>query len=134
MKKPNQLSSLLNKLFEHGKNYLGVHVNLLKLEVVDKTARILGTLVFIFVALFLGFGALAYLSVALVHWMGQYMSTSIACLILGAIFLVALYIIFAVKQKVFIDSFIRLLSSMLFEEKQEDNQQLVKQENKEGEQ
>lgn len=131
MKKPSQLSSLLNRLFEHGKSYLGVQVNLLKLEAVDKVARVLGTLVFIFVALFLGFGALAYLSVALVHWMSLYMSTSVACLILCAVFVITLYIIYLLRQKVFIDSFIRLLSSMLFEEKEEDDKQLVKPENKE---
>lgn len=103
------------KLLADCKDYIQTRYDLLRLELLDKLSQILGLIVLIIVALILVMGALAYFSVALVHLMSQVMPVSVACLILGCVLLIILLILYLNKEKLFINPFIRILSSLFFE-------------------
>ena len=103
------------KLLADCKDYIQTRYDLLRLELLDKLSQILGLIVLIIVALILVMGALAYFSVALVHLMSQVMPVSVACLILGCVLLIILLILYLNKEKIFINPFIRILSSLFFE-------------------
>ena len=103
------------KLLADCKDYIQTRYDLLRLELLDKLSQILGLIVLIIVALILVMGALAYFSVALVHLMSQIMPVSVACLILGCVLLIILLILYLNKEKIFINPFIRILSSLFFE-------------------
>lgn len=109
------------KLINDGKGYLKTQYDLLRLELLDKLSLILGLLVFVIVALFLLLGALAYFSVALIGWLVTCMPMSIACCVLGGVLLLILVVLFCMRQRWFIDPFIKLLASRLFPAKSNDD-------------
>lgn len=108
------------KLLEDSKEYLKTRYDLLRLELLDKLSLILGLLVLIIVALFILLAAVAYFSVALVGWMATCMPVSVACCILGGVLLIILLVIYLLRRQLFIDPFVKLLSSSLFTPKDED--------------
>ncbi|MBR1808040.1 MAG: phage holin family protein [Paludibacteraceae bacterium] len=108
------------KLLEDSKEYLKTRYDLLRLELLDKLSLILGLLVLIIVALFILLAAIAYFSVALVGWMAACMPVSVACCILGGVLLIILLAIYLLRRQLFIDPFVKLLSSSLFTPKDED--------------
>lgn len=108
--KPNQYE----QLWQDCKRYIATGFDLLRLELLDKLSRILGIIVLVIVALFIAFAAIAYFSVALVSLMMKAMSPAIACCILGVVLLIVLLILYLLREKIFINPFIKLLSNILF--------------------
>lgn len=106
------------KLFEDSKSYLKTRYDLLRLDLLDKLSFIVGLLVLIIVALFVALTALAFFSVAIVGWLAQCMSMSVACCILGGVLLLILLIIYFLRRRLFVDPFIRLFSKKLFTDKE----------------
>ena len=106
------------QLLDDGKSYLKTRYDLLRLELLDKLSKIFGQLVLIIVMLFLAMAMVAYLSVALVNALAGVMPVWLACVILAAIFIIAAAILFYNREKIFINPFVKLLSGLLFEEPQ----------------
>lgn len=104
------------QLWEDSKSYLKTRYDLLRLELLDKLSLILGILVLVIVAIFLALAAIAYFSVALVGWMGNVMPVAVACCILGGVFVIALITIYLLRERIFINPFVKMLSSILFSE------------------
>lgn len=109
-----QKPSTYNQLLEDAKAYLSTRYDLLRLELLDKLSSILGMLVLVFVMLFLVFGALAYLSVALVSWMAKVMPVSVSCLVLAGVLIIAAVVLYLLRERLFINKFVRWLSQLLF--------------------
>lgn len=107
------------QLLKDCEEYLRTRYDLLRLELLDKLSQIIGLLVLIIVASFLVMGAVAYFSVALVHVLSQVMSVSLACIILGVLLLCILLILYKQREKIFIDPFVKILSSLIFSENEE---------------
>ncbi len=108
------------KLIEDSKSYLQTRYDLARLELLDKTSKILGIFILIIVALLVLFTAIAYFSVALVHLMSQCMPVSAACCILGGVMLIVLLVLYLLRRPLFINPFVKLLSSSLFSPKDYD--------------
>lgn len=102
------------QLFDDCKAYLNTRFDLLRLDLLDKLSVILGMIVLVIVALFLGLAAIAYFSVALVGLMTKVMPLAVACVILGGVFVVAVIVLYLLRQKVFVDPFVKLLSPIIF--------------------
>ena len=109
-----QKPSTYNQLLEDAKAYLSTRYDLLRLELLDKLSSILGMLVLVFVMLFLVFGALAYLSVALVSWMAKVMPVSVSCLVLAGVLIIAAVVLYLLRERLFINKFVGWLSQLLF--------------------
>ena len=106
------------ELFDACKSYIKDGYDLLRLELLDKLSLILGLIVLIFAALFLCFGALSFFSVALIGVMTKAMPLSVACCILGGVLLLVALILYLLREQVFINPFIKLLSGIFFSDKQ----------------
>jgi len=111
------------QLLEDSKSYLKTRYDLLRLELLDKLSQIFGILVFAIVAMFLFMGAVAYFSVALVNTLGNVIPVWAACLILGVLLLIVLYVLNRNKEKLFINPFVKILSGLLFEQPRDEEQQ-----------
>lgn len=116
------------KLLSDCKDYLQIRYDLLRLELLDKLSWIIGLIVFVIVGSFLVMGAVAFFSVALVDVLDNMMPTWVACLILGALLLVILAILYSVRERLFINPFVKLLSSLLFSTDEETTESVVKKE------
>ncbi len=109
-----------DKILQDCLEYLRIRFDMLKLDTTDKLARILGTLVFIIVALLFGFGAIVFLSVAATVLLAECMPLWAACCVFALLFFVVLLIIIALKKTLFIDSFVQILYNIFFENKDEE--------------
>lgn len=109
------------KLLDDGREYLKTRYDLLRLELLDKLSLILSVLILIIVALFLLLGVIAYFSVALIALLANVMPIWVACCIIGGVLLLLLPIMYVMRQRWFIDPFIKLLSSSLFAPKDEED-------------
>lgn len=106
--------------FTHkAKDYIKTRYDLLKLELLEKTSRILSVLIMIIISLFLVLGALIYFSFALVSWMETVFGSMIpGFLIIGGVFLIILFLVYIFREKILINPLIRAISKILFEEKE----------------
>ncbi|MBR1928214.1 MAG: phage holin family protein [Paludibacteraceae bacterium] len=109
-----------SKLFADCKEYLSTRYDLLRLELLEKLSIIIGMLVFLIVTLFLGFGAIAYFSVALVHLMANVMAPAVACIILGGVLIVILLLLYWQREKLFVNPLVKKLSQILFAPKEQE--------------
>ena len=109
-----------SKLYADCKEYLSTRYDLLRLELLEKLSVIMGMFVFLIVALFLGFGAIAYFSVALVHLMANVMAPALACVILGGVLVVILLLLYWKREKLFVNPFVKKLSEILFAPKEQE--------------
>ncbi|MDD4141755.1 MAG: phage holin family protein [Bacteroidales bacterium] len=101
------------------KDYIKTRYDLLKLELLEKTSRILSVLIMIIISLFLLLGALIYFSFALVSWMETVFGSMIpGFLIIGGVFLIILFLVYIFREKILINPLIRAISKILFEEKE----------------
>ncbi|MBR1785694.1 MAG: phage holin family protein [Paludibacteraceae bacterium] len=116
-----QFDKILNDCLE----YLRIRFDLLKLDTTDKLARILGTLVFIIVAVLLGFAALVFFAVAATVLLSQCMPLWAACCVFALVFLIILAVVVYLKKELFINSFIQMLYNMFFEENNKELEQDV---------
>ena len=112
------------QLLDDAKSYVKTHYDLLRLELLDKLSLVLGCVLLILVMLFLGFAAIAYLSVMTVMLLSRVLPTAAVCAILCAVFVVAAVVIYALRDKIFYNPMIRWLSAALFkpEEGKEETQ------------
>ena len=74
----------------------------------------------IIVLLLLAFVGFVYFSVALVRLMSEVMHTSVACCILGGVFVLIVAIFYWQREKLFINPFVRVLSGILFNKPKEE--------------
>lgn len=102
------------QLLDDAKSYVKTHYDLLRLELLDKLSLVLGCVLLLLVMLFLGFAAIAYLSVMTVMLLSKVLPTAAVCAILCAVFVIAAVIIYALRDKIFYNPLIRWLSSALF--------------------
>ncbi len=130
METPQPNQNQYKQLLEDSKSYLQTRYDLLRLELLDKLSQILGLLILVIVAIFLLFVAVAYFSIALVAWMSIYMPIATACCILGGAFLCFLLLAYLLRNSLFVNPLVRLLSQILFrtEKQQADDEALENQE------
>ena len=108
------------QLIDDAKAYIETRYELLRLELLDKLSMILGMLVLVIVALFLVLAAFAYFSVALVGWMAHVMPVSVACCILAGVLLLILLVLYLLRERLFVNPFIRLLSGIIYRSPEEE--------------
>ncbi len=128
METPQPNQNQYKQLLEDSKSYLQTRYDLLRLELLDKLSQILGLLILVIVVIFLLFVAVAYFSVSLVAWMGTYMPIATACCILGGAFLCILLVAYLLRNTLFINPLVRMLSQILFRTEKEQAEALENQE------
>ena len=111
------------QLLDDAKSYVKTHYDLLRLELLDKLSVVLGTVLLLLVVLFLGFAAIAYLSVMTVMLLSKVLPTAAVCAILCGVFVIVAVVIYLLRDKIFINPMIRWLSGLLFKESENNDKE-----------
>lgn len=117
----DQDNNIYSDFIKDAKEYLKTRYILLKLELLEKLAKILSIFVLIIISLILILAALIYFSFAAVSWMKNIFGDTLpGFLIIGGFFLLIFLIVYLARKKLFLNPLIGVLSGILFEEKKED--------------
>lgn len=105
------------KLSEDIKSYAKMHYDLLRLEALEKSSRVIALLLVVACVITLSMGAFIYFSFALVFWLRpMFDSYIIPFLILGGTFILMQVILFIFKDKIILNPIIKQLSAIFFRE------------------
>ena len=103
------------------RKYIEIRLNLAKLDVLEKSAKILSLLlsaIFLFIIFML---FLFFISLTMAKWIGQLMnSDALGYLIIAVIYLISGIIVLRYRRKLFLGSAIKHLSEIFFEDTEED--------------
>lgn len=104
-------------LIENIKEYVKLHIDLLKVNLVEKIAFMITLIIAWFFSLLLFFGAFAYFSIAFIQWTATFWGTTMyGFLIVGTITLLTAFIFYFFRNKIFINPLIRKISSIFFDD------------------
>lgn len=103
------------------RKYIEIRLNLAKLDVLEKSAKILSLLlsaIFLFIIFML---FLFFISLTMAKWLGQLMnSDALGYLLIAVIYLIFGIIVLRYRRKLFLGSAIKHLSEIFFEDTEED--------------
>jgi len=99
------------------KLYLSQRYDLLKLELLEKSSKILTVILSMLVVLVCTLAALIYFSFALITWLSKlFNSEAPAYLIVCGIFILIMVIVLACKDKIFLNPLIKKLGEILYDQ------------------
>ena len=114
------------KLFIDLKKYLAQRYDLLKLELLEKSSRILTVIMSMIVVVVCVLGALIYLSFALIGWLNKLLhSPEVGYLIIAGLFIVIMILVIIYKDRLFLNPLIKKMSNILFDDKDVDNNNIA---------
>lgn len=109
-------TELYQRLLADGKQYLRTRYDLLRLELLEKMSRIIALLLMVLTCMILLLAALFYFSFAVVELLSNLVGRIPAVCIIGGFFLVLVLAGYALRNRLFLNPMIRLLSDILFRE------------------
>jgi hypothetical protein len=117
---PGRISDNVSMLTENVKDYVNLRVDLVKLILTEKIAKLasffLIAVIFFILAMFL----LLFLSLAFVFWFGQDIGPAwLGTLIVTAVYVLGGVLIYAKRHQFFINPLVTQLTKILMEEKDE---------------
>lgn len=111
------MDSEYQKLLDETKEYVRLRYKLLKLDLLEKSSRIIALLIVILVAIVLAIGALTYFSLAIIHALEDLLGgLTLGYCIFGGLFVLLALIMFIFKDKLIINPLIKQLSEILFKD------------------
>ncbi|MCQ2286791.1 MAG: phage holin family protein [Bacteroidales bacterium] len=125
MKEEEKSDDKYKSLVKDAKEYIELQSDLIRLNLVEKLSQIISYFAVILIVVVLAMAAFVYCSVAFVIWMKSFLGSYLyGFLILGGFFILLTLILLACRKKLFINPIIKKLSSILFSDsKDEDNEQ-----------
>ncbi len=102
------------RLVDDAKRYARMHLNLLRLEVLDKTSRVLSLFLLIILAMFTVLAAFAFFALAVAAALAPTLGTVASLCIVGGALLVVLLIIFLLRKQLIINPIVTVLSKIMF--------------------
>lgn len=107
---------------ENVKEYIQLRLDLLKINIVEKSSLFLTLFISIIIGIILLFAASAFFFGALAYWLGSIFGSMIpGLLIIGGFFLLLFFIFYLFKDKIIFGTLIKKLSEILFSDDQNDN-------------
>ncbi len=105
-----------NGLFQNIKDYIKLQIDLLKINLTEKSSQILSVILSLLIGVILLLVAFIYFSMALVHWMASLLNSMIyGYLIVGGIFVILFLVFYLLRKKIFLNPLIKKISSILFD-------------------
>lgn len=115
------LNQALSDLMGSIRRYVEIHISLLKLEVMEKTAKIVSLTIAAVFLLTLLMLFLLFLSMAAAMWLGSLLSDpALGYLSVAGFYLIAGVIIYTLRRKLFVRAVIRHMSEIFFEDQEKD--------------
>ena len=103
----------IGQLVEVLRHYVGLQTEYVKLDVIDKTVRIVTALVLAIVVFVLALLVLFYLSFATVHWIEPFVGTGWAFAIVSAFFLLLLLLTVLLRKPLIEKPLVKFLTETL---------------------
>lgn len=98
------------------KVYLSQRYDLLKLELMEKSSKLLSVILSMLIVLVCALAVLIYLSSALISWLVQATSAAWAYIIVCGVFILIIAVVLIFKDKLFVRPLIRKFSRILYGE------------------
>lgn len=102
------------RLINDGKEYARMRYDLLRLEILEKTSRVLTLFLLIILGLFLVLAACTYFALAVAAALQPALGAVAALCIVGGVFLLVLLIVFLFRKQLIINPIISQLSEIMF--------------------
>jgi len=93
-------------------NFAKAEYELARLQVIDNTSRLVGSLLLTICIILVAFAVLAFCAAAAVVALAQCLPTWAACLIVGGVYLLLIPLLIACSKKLFTDPIVRKLSGL----------------------
>ena len=104
------------------KEYIQLQLDLFRLNMLEKSSKILSLLIMIIVFLLLSVITLAFLSMGLMYKLADLWNSQIlAALGIGGLYIILIILMLIFKQALFINPFVKQLSRILFDDNDEDD-------------
>lgn len=117
MENQNATEGKYNEAYRDVKTYVDLQLDLLRLEVVEKGSKLVSGLLVLVIVLFMVFGALIYLSVALLSHLESLFGSMIpGCLMIAGGLLLMTLVVIRFKKYLFLNPLIRLFASLILDE------------------
>lgn len=120
MTPPGRVTENVSRLTENIKDYVNLRIDLAKLTITEKLAKITSFFLIAVIFFILGMFLLLFLSLSFVFWFGNEIGpTWLGSLIVTVIYLLAGVIIYVKRHQFFINPLVSHLTKILMEEKDE---------------
>jgi len=104
------------KTWKDTKTYLSQRYDLLKLELLEKSTKLLSVILSMLIVIVCALVVLIYLSSAILHWLTTAIGAGWAYTIMCGLFILIIIIILATKDVLFVKPLIRKFSRILYSE------------------
>ena len=99
-----------NELLAEVKTYAKAEYGLVRLRAVEKLSTIIGSLLLTLCLILVAFALFAFIAVAVVFLLSNYMPAWVACLIMGAVYLILVPVLILCSKPLFINPIIKKMS------------------------
>lgn len=107
------------RLINDSKEYARMRYDLLRLEVLEKTSRVLALFLLIILGLFLVLAAFTYFALAVAAALQPALGAVAALCIVGGVFLLILIVLFLFRKQIVVNPIVAQLSEIMFHEQTE---------------
>ena len=114
-----------DRIIKDAKDYFSSRFDLFKLEFLEKSSKIVGGILMILTVVISAFVALVFFAQALISWLAQFFNTAAPVyLICAGLFILVIVIALLGKEKIFINPIVKMLSRIMYEDDQSDNEKI----------
>ncbi len=103
----------LERLIKTLKDYIGLQKEYLKLDVIDKSIRLIAALALTAVVFVLACAVLFFLSFAVVYWLSPYVGMAVAFVTVAVMLFVLLLFIYALRRPLIVQPLVRFITTIL---------------------
>lgn len=105
-----RIENLLTQIY----SYLKTRGDLVKIDVLEKSSRILAWIIYLIIGFMILLFAVAFIAVGITLLLATVMPLWVACLVSSAIFFTLLILLIVFRKKLIVNPIIRMLSSILY--------------------
>lgn len=118
----NFTNNPLEELFSSIKGYLDLRLDEMKLTMSESMARILSRIIYFFIVILVSCLALGFFAAAFSSWMESLLhSKTFGTLITGGVLLIIIVILYFFRDRLMLNSNIRMFIRIFFDKKREEN-------------
>lgn len=112
-----------NSLLENVKDYVGLQIDLLKVNVIEKMTKLFYLFFLLLFGTLIILVAFIYLSVAFMHWMEALFNSMIpGALIMGGVTLLIFLLFYLFRKKILLNPLIRKIVAIVFDHEKEEEE------------
>ena len=112
------------------KEYIQMQSDMFRLNILEKSSKILSLLILIFVFLLLSGMTIFFFSIGLMYRLADLWNSQIlAALGIGGLYITLIILVFVFKNALFVNPIVKQLSQILFDDKDDDEKNAINEEN-----